>query len=37
MRNLWVEKTKMSKKLYPKDWWEEELKRYYKNIGQLKK
>ncbi|XOB46402.1 MAG: hypothetical protein ACKKMV_03050 [Candidatus Nealsonbacteria bacterium] len=34
MRNLWIEKDKMSKELYPKNW-EEELKKYYKNIEQL--
>jgi len=35
MRNLWIEKTKTSEELYPKNWWEE-LKKYCKNIEQLK-
>lgn len=35
LRNLWIEITKTSKDLYPKDW-KEELKQYYKNIEQLK-
>lgn len=34
IRNLWIEKTEMIKKLYPKNW-REEFKKYYKNIKQL--
>lgn len=35
LRNLWLELNKTSKDLFPNDW-EEELKKYYKNIKQLK-
>lgn len=35
LRNFWIEMTKTSKELYPENW-ENILKKYYKNIKQLK-
>ena len=35
LRNFWLEITKTSKDLYPKNW-ENDLNKYYKNIRQLK-